>query len=387
MPSEFDMFSFEDEDNGVNNLDSSTSNIVKTVGDDPNVQKVENAPKKIEETDNNTEATEDVSFQLFDLDDENIEYKLNTAQGNQQDAPKINDKVLQALIKDLVEEGVLDADDDAVAAIKSTDDIKSLMQKNIASKELSDLNDDQKQYLELLRAGVSNAVAKQYQSNVSNLNNVTDQELETEEVAELLYKTLLKVKGFDEVKIGKYVERARETNTLIEEGKDSLAELKTIENVNITKQKEQVSADKVEKQKRINEDLVKVKNTLETKNLELIPGIKVTDIEKKQLLKNLTQPVSQDASGRKLDFVQELSKKDPVNFKLKLHYLALKGFFDTKSDLSFLGNINNSRKVNNLEKVLASSSDGGFSSGGYNVNNNNDPVLPMQDILDGIRNM
>ena len=66
---------------------------------------------------------------------------------------------------------------------------------------------------------------------------------------------------------------------------------------------------------------------------EIIPGVQVSEQEKKELLKYMTVPVRfvEDSNGRKIPVskAMDLRSKDPVAYELRLNYLISKGFFDS----------------------------------------------------------
>lgn len=155
---------------------------------------------------------------------------------------------------------------------------------------------------------------------------------EDEEMQEQIYADLLTLKGFSEPKIKKMVEMAKEKEILLEESTDGLKEIqKTIEDER-KQMRLQAEQDKLANEARIKDTRLKVESAVKATK-EILPGIEVTEDEKKELAKMLTIPVLfTDKEGKKIPMSAAMAKRasNPLAFELRLAYLIKNGFFDDK---------------------------------------------------------
>lgn len=341
------------------------SNTIKSVKDKEGVQDLDKEKETILDESELIDPSE-----IFDIDDPETEEKLKEKHKIQTDVPKAPATLLQTFTKQLIDEGVLEGDEEALKTIKSFDDIKALVADTISKKEFSSLNDEQKQYLDLIKAGVPHNIASQFQVNLNNLSSIDKDKLpQDEETSELLYKTLLETKGFTADKVNKYIQRSKETYSLGEDAQDALDELIALEKSNIDKIKAKTLEDKKAREDALKANLDKLKTTLAKEDLEIIKGVKVTPIESNKILESITKPTTVDENGKPIDPIQKLAKEDPVGFKVKLHYFFHKGFFNKNADFNFLSNIKKSKDLNNFEKELMKNQDPTFTSGNQNAGN------------------
>ena len=163
--------------------------------------------------------------------------------------------------------------------------------------------------------------------------SVTSKLLESdEELQEQIYADLLSLKGFSEPKIKKMVDIAKEKEILLEESTDGLKEIQKT----IAEERKQLVIDaereRLAKEQRI-KDTRKAVDTAVKSTKEILPGIEVSEEEKKELTKMLTVPVLfTDKEGKKIPMSAAMAKRasNPLAFELRLAYLIKNGFFDDK---------------------------------------------------------
>ena len=133
-------------------------------------------------------------------------------------------KFYSSIAKALAEEGVFpDLDSDSLSKIKSPEDFREAINNQIKAG----LDERQQRIDEALNAGVEGNTVKQYETTISYLNSIKDDDLEQEgEKGEqlrkqLIYQDLIN-RGFSQQRAQKSVQRAFESGTDIEDAKDAL---------------------------------------------------------------------------------------------------------------------------------------------------------------------
>lgn len=171
------------------------------------------------------------------------------------------------------------------------------------------------------------------QSEQMRLENIDEniikenKELQKELVAYHLSQTT----KWSEVKIKKEVDRLVDTDEIESEAYDAHKDLKKIaaetEKELIREAKEQAIKDR----QKAKDDFAKLEKTVND-TAELIPGIKVTEKEKQNLLKAVTKAVAYTPDNKPVSRVTQVREKDPIKFDLMLNYFIDKGFFEGKFD-------------------------------------------------------
>jgi hypothetical protein len=291
---------------------------------------------------------------LFDLEEPSEEDVARIKKEEQAPVTK-NNNVIKAFAKELIDENILDIDDAELDKIESVDDIKEALKETVSKREFANLNDNQKEYLELLKAGVPDQVVQQFQININTLKDINEASLENDlELAEELYSIDLKQKGFSEAKIKTYVDRAKEKGVLVEEALDSRDSLIETETKNITAQKE-AGLKKQEADKKKHQEKITSLKTALSKEYEVFKGVKLTKVESEKVLNSIFNPSFKDENGNKIDIIKKYSSENPVDFTIRLHYLLLNGFFDKGFDIATkVSGVKQvaSKKVNDFEKLL-----------------------------------
>lgn len=188
------------------------------------------------------------------------------------------------------------------------------------------------EFIESLEKGVPfEELADNYtlEQRFSGIDEKTLQD--NEELQEAVYRDYLAIKGFSDSRIERLVTSAKEKDQLLDESKDSLGEIDQMILDERKQAEKDAEARKKEAEKRRNETTEKIKTTINSVK-EILPGMEVSEAEKKKLLKDLTVPVGYeklpDGRKRPLSRSMEVRKKDPIAFEMRLNYLIDKGFFD-----------------------------------------------------------
>ena len=228
--------------------------------------------------------------------------------------------------------------------VSTIDDLESLLNKTIRSRELAQLTDKQKQILEWVEGGVPDDMIVQHESFTRNLDTITDEFLEEEgEEAEAVRKDLIskwyELKGFSQQKIARDLKAIFERGADAEEAKEAKREIAEIEKNNFQKQAQEYQSIKKKQQEAAQEDLKKLNAFLTVK--EIIPGKPISKKEKDELYDSLTKPVSTkefyDASGKpyqkSLNGIEDFLLNSTVEQKAALmYYIKITDKF-TKHDM------------------------------------------------------
>jgi len=126
------------------------------------------------------------------------------------------------------------------------------------------------------------------------------------------------------------VDKALSDGDLEQEAKDGLIEIKQAISDNEKQMEAQAELDKKAQEKR-NEEIKEnvTKSVSELK--EIIPGVTMSDKEKKAIIQNLTVPIRyENRNGRNVPVsrAMDIRSKDPLLYETRLNYFIEKGFFE-----------------------------------------------------------
>lgn len=257
-----------------------------------------------------------------------------------------------SLASSLFEEGVLASlSEEEVKNIKSGEDLINAVRKQIKQNEFSDLTEEQKDYLDAIRDGVSLEDFAKSKEAYESYNSITDEVIEDEENKDLRFQVIRNsflLKGFSSEKAEKLAKRTFDAGDDLEEAKSALEELKSYEKEKI----ETIKSQKREEQQKLikyqEESFNEIKNIVKTRE-EIIPGVKLNDEVKKSVEQLISKPFTKDKNGNTVNEVVGKMINDKEYF-VKLHYLhhITEGF--TKFDK--LVNKAKSQAVKSLEEKL-----------------------------------
>jgi len=331
---------------------------------------VEDTEEKNEEkiiTEEKESTSKEVTFEI-DEKGSSVEKDDDASEDGNEDSPTVASPVVQALAKAFTEEGIFDASEDEIKNIKGLEDIRDMISKTIKKNEFSDLGEKGKEFVEAIRAGVPfDTVAKTYNTELT-LESLKEEDFieadgDEDEVAEqkkqtrenLIYQDYL-TRGYSAEKAKKLTDRSFKTG---EDEEDAKAAIISIQE----KVKEKKNADlaaAVERAKTIEEQKTKFIEELNGKT-EIVPGIKLTEKSKEQLVKAMTAPTGRRADGSIRTFVSDKRDEDPQRFNTLLNYYIQIGLFEKQPDLSVLKSSKVTSATKELEKNLTTE---GFYEGG-----------------------
>jgi hypothetical protein len=197
----------------------------------------------------------------------------------------------------------------------------------------STIGEKARQFIDDLEKGIPfESLADNYTLE-ERYGSITPKILENDpEMQEQVYSDLLSLKGFSDTKIKKMVASAKEKEELLEESMDGLKEIQSTIEDERKQARIQAENEKRDREKRNNDTKTLIQNTIKSTK-EIIPGIELTDDDRKDLVKYMTIPVNytnKDGKTVPMSAAMATRAKDPVNFELRLAYFVKNGFFDAK---------------------------------------------------------
>lgn len=190
-------------------------------------------------------------------------------------------------------------------------------------------------------------------SNQIRYSSIDDKSIDNEDKESLrkdiMTMYLKETTKLSDIKISKLVQQKIDLGEDIEEAKENLAELKTIES-----QKEEI----LKKETKINQERTKAEHIqtiksyekLVSETKEFIPGIKITEKQQKDILNKIINPIGVDNNGNSVSYVSQLRSEDPKKFDANLIYLLT--LTDGFKDWSKINIASTTQATKNLAKIL-----------------------------------
>jgi len=184
----------------------------------------------------------------------------------------------------------------------------------------------------------------------SLFSTITDEHLEDESYQKDILSSFLSYQGFTDEEIENKLKQYNSAGLLKDEAKTALGKLKQIE---VRNQQTMIEKAKTEKQSEINkyqEQLKNIENSILNMK-EVLPGIELSDENKKAMIDMFTKPVDK-VNGKPINKIQQLQMKDP-NFMYKVAYAAMTNWdFAKKSESQALSKVK--QQINSLSDEKSS---------------------------------
>jgi hypothetical protein len=302
--------------------------------------------EKVEDKSITPEEAEEI-FKAEEQEEENGEdkTKVKKEENNEEDEPNTYSLIAQLL----KEEGILEAE------FKSAEEMVNTFQDVIKSGIESykeELPDEIKSLIENYEEGVPLDEIVKLKSERIRLENITDDSLEDNiELQKTIYKDYLRnTTKFSEAKIEKEISKLLDLDELFDNSKEAIEELKQIKAEEEKELKQEAVKQKQLAEQNYRKQVNELNNRVkETK--EILPGIKLTEKEQKELFKSITTPV--ETRGDQLyNQVMLVREKDPIGFEMKLNYYIKLGLFDETPKLDKILKSTETKAVSKLEKQL-----------------------------------
>jgi len=280
-----------------------------------------------------------------------------------------NEVVYKALMKELVNSGVLTIEEmEKLDEMPGTfDSIKELVNKtvetNFKAKEnswKSNMSSAKKRFLEIEDAFDETDQAILMAQRLEFFDTInTDTVKADENLQKQIYYEQLKAKNFSDADAIEAIDDAIAINKLEEKALKAIPELKTQAQALVNNSrdiKEQKSKAELKAQTDAFESLL---GHIDSRD-SFIDGLTLNKVAKDKLKSNIVNPVYTDPkSGKELNSLMYKQQRNPVEFEMLINYYDTMGLFDLdkegkfKPNITKLKNVAKTAAINELDKVIA----------------------------------
>jgi hypothetical protein len=278
-----------------------------------------------------------------------------------------SETVYKALLKELVKEGVITAEEAELDQLPGNfDTIKSLLNKTVEThfknKEENwkrSLSPEKKKFLEIEDAFDETDYAILMAQRLEFFENVSVDAIKGDEnLQKQIYFEQLKAKNFSDQEALEAIEDAVSINKLQDKALKAVPELKAMSE-NIVQQsryqKELQTKAAIEQQTKAFESLL---SNIDTRD-HFIDGLNLNKISKDKLKSNIVTPVYKDnKTGKEYNSLMYKQARNPVEFEMLINYYDTLGLFNLdkegkfKPDISKLKNVAKTAAINELDKII-----------------------------------
>lgn len=275
-----------------------------------------------------------------------------------------SDSVYSALVKELVDKGILEIDEDVV--VESADDLANLFDRTINSRLEENVNGfvqnfsgAKKLFLEIEDAFDDELVAMRVARDMDYFNNVTPEALSSrEDIQKDILSRYLKLKGLSSKEVAETIEESVALAKLEEKAKAALPQLKASAKQFVDQkraEKEERTRRQIEKQEKDFESLV---NSVDTLN-EILPGIELTTKHKTAIKKSMSEIAFTDPeTGAQFTELGYKQYSNPQGFERLIQFYNVLGLFEIdksgnfKPDMSKLVKLTEKQVKRKLDELI-----------------------------------
>lgn len=290
-------------------------------------------------------AEEEIPEKVGTGEEEDDEEESSDEDDNKTSQPSL----YSSLAKVLQEEGVLPSLE-SEKEIKTVEELVEAFKEEIKRNEFADLTEEQKNYLQAIRAGVPAEQFAPQQSMLQNLKTISAEEIQSNDNLrkQLIYQDFI-MKGYSPEKAEKYTQRSIDIGEDESDATDALQSIIQQEEQKLQLQVQQAEEAKRQKIEEDKKQLQNFKKFLE-ESKEIIPGVKVNNKIAEKVFEQAVKPVAKAPNGMPLNAVQKARVDNPIEFEAKLNYLfyLTKGF----SDFSKIATSQKSKAVKELDDFV-----------------------------------
>jgi len=308
-------------------------------------------------------------------DSEIAEKKVTTSQNNSSSDESRNEVVYKALMKELVNAGVLTVEEmEKLDEMPGTlDSIKELVSKtvetNFNAKQdtwKKSLSPEKKRFLEIEDAFDETDQAIIMAQRLEFFENVNAEDIKDNvQLQQQIYYDQLIAKNFTHEQAIEAIEDAVAVNKLEDKAFKAIPELKTqaksvVENAKASK--EAKTKAEVEEQTKAFKQLLDNIDARDT----FIDGLNLNKISKDKLKNNIMNPVYTDPkTGKEFNSLMYKQQRNPVEFEMLINYYDTLGLFNLdkegrfKPDIAKLKSVAKTAAITELDKVIAAEDERG----------------------------
>jgi hypothetical protein len=293
----------------------------------------------------------------------------DSTKGDSTEGVTKNEAVYKALMKELVNSGVLTVEEvEKLDELPGTlDTIKDLVSKTVETgvKQNQEnwkksLDSTKKRFLEIEDAFDATDQAILMAQRLEFFDSVKTEDVQADvNLQKQIYFELLKSKNFSDQDAVEAINDAEQMNKLQEKSLKAIPELRkqaneVVEGARL--EKETKTKAEIEAQTKMFDNLVQ---NIESREA-FIDGLNLNKIAKEKLKANIMTPVHKDPeSGTEYNSLMYKQKRNPVEFEMLINYYDTIGLFNLdkegkfKPDISKLKNVAKTAAINELDKVIA----------------------------------
>lgn len=293
---------------------------------------------------------------------------LPTKPSSNESSVQKNETIYKALLKELVKEGVITAEEAELDELPGNfDTIKDLLSKTVdthfKAKEENwkkSLSPAKKRFLEIEDAFDQTDHAIQMAQRLEFFDNLTETDLKGNvELQKQIYFEQLKAKNFSDQDALEALEDAIAVNKLQEKASKAVPELRQYA-YNVVDQsykaKQAATQAQIDSQNAAFENLVKNIDARDS----FIDGLNLNKVAKDKLKANVLTPVyKDDKTGKEYNSLMYKQTRNPIEFEMLINYYDTLGLFNLdkngnfKPDISRLKAVAKTAAINDLDKVIA----------------------------------
>lgn len=340
---------------------------VAPIEDEDDTKEVESDAKADDAADDDTKKKEDnkedeyvVAPKDDDTTEDSSKLGLTDKQGEQDSSNTIS-----SFIKALAEEEILTLEEGReINTLEELYDVIREDKEKYLTEQLEAFPEaGYKEAFEAVRAGVPIEQVLGYQAAIEKYNAITDEavEAESDEASSLRKQILIEnfiSKGFSQVKAEKFVKKLIDDGDDVEEAKEALRDLKSVEKAAFDKiksdQKQAIKAAEDARQANIKEFETYLKDTT-----EIIPGYKVTAKHRKILYDSMTKGVGV-IDGKQVDPLNKYLYENGLEGRAFLTEILLRSDYGKNKDILSVPKAKK-EATKKLEKQLTTSASSNFS--------------------------
>jgi hypothetical protein len=335
------------------------------------------AVKDSENGDRDLDADNDVEFELKPVvaetgdDDTTRESKIviPKANNNSDSNENKNEVVYKALMKELVNSGVLTIEEmEKLDEMPGTfDSIKELVNKtvetNFKAKEnswKSNMSSAKKKFLEIEDAFDETDQAILMAQRLEFFDTVSIDAVKANvDLQKQIYYEQLKAKNFSDADALEAIEDAEAINKLEEKSLKAIPELKAMSQQIVNESRNNKELKTKAEQKAQMDAFENLLSNIDSRDM-FIDGLNLNKISKDKLKSNIVNPVYTDPkSGKEFNSLMYKQQRNPVEFEMLINYYDTLGLFNLdkegkfKPDITKLKNVAKTAAINELDKVIA----------------------------------
>lgn len=269
--------------------------------------------------------------------------------------------IYKSLSQQLIDDGIVESEFSNPEEMINS--FKSIIDNNI-NDWVDSLPEQLKELVTNYKEGVPFDELLKIKSDEIRLDAITDEVLEDSEAKQKdVYKQYLKATTkFSDARIEKELTKAEDLGELLDNAKESLAELRDIKKAELAEAKIRENENRILAENQRIETLNEVNKVIKATK-EIIPGVKLTEKEQGELYKMITTPV-ETRGNQQYTAAMVAREKDPIAFELKLNYFIKKGFFEEGAKFDSIIKKVETKNLSALEKQIEAMSKRNFNKAG-----------------------